>query len=139
MGKLEESREYKEFESGYSEEVKELLVLTSESAGGVCLAGKSLWTVSAGFLAIADPETGKLSEQQGNLRWLCEDKDRKNRIHNLEGLKIYRVKCREKLDKTAPDGMSCKWANSYLLIKVLKRGVRHPGLERVLEAYKNDG
>ncbi len=136
MGKLETTKEYREFEAKYSKEVKELLVLTSEFVGGACRMGKSLWNASAEFLACVDPETGELSEHRGNLFWLCEEPDRDNWIHNLKNLRIYRIKCRKMLPQPAPGGEPLRQAASYLLVDVIERSVQHSGLERVLEAYK---
>ncbi len=136
MGKLETTKEYREFEAKYSKEVKELLVLTSEFVGGACRMGKSLWNASAEFLACVDPETGELSEHRGNLFWLCEEPDRDNWIHNLKNLRIYRIKCRKMLPQPAPGGEPLRQAASYLLVDVIERSVQHSGLEQVLEAYK---
>ncbi|MDE7299131.1 MAG: hypothetical protein K2N94_09940, partial [Lachnospiraceae bacterium] len=81
MGK---KKAYIKFEAEYSQEVKELLVLTSESVGGACSAGDGLWEARAEFLASVDPESGELSEQQGSLSWLCEDKDRGDWVYDLK-------------------------------------------------------
>ena len=96
---------YKKFEQEYSEKEQELLVLTSENVGGAAGFGEGIWKPSADFLASVDLSTGEVSRKEGRLNWLAEESQRKGWIHQLKPLTIYRVRCREKLDKTVPEGM----------------------------------
>ena len=96
---------YKKFEQEYSEKEQELLVLTSENVGGAAGFGEGIWKPSADFLASVDLSTGEVNRKEGRLNWLAEESQRKGWIHQLNPLTIYRVRCREKLDKTVPEAL----------------------------------
>lgn len=126
MGK---KAEYEKFEKQYSEVIKDMLVLTSESVGGAASYGKGMWTPSAGLLASIDLQTGALHEE-GLLSWLVDESDRQRGgwIFDLQPLTIYHVKCREALR----DGFHMR---SCMLVEVVERDLHHPELDRILEAY----
>ena len=140
-------KELKKFAASYENEVQELLVLTSESVGGAGRVGKGPWKPSAEFLASVDLATGELIKGEGNLFWLAGDEDKDGWIFHLKPLTIYHIKCRaEKKKDSAKQQMnstdahgavtSVKRPESYMLVEVVERELRHPGLEQILEEYQ---
>ena len=111
--------------ASYREEEDTLLVLTGEGVGGAGLYEKGIWKPSASLLAWVDD--GGLHKAEGrpcSLCWLAEEKDRGDWVHHLKSLTIYRVRCRKH-----------RQVNSWLLLEVLERDLRHPALDQVLTDY----
>lgn len=128
-------KEWEDFAKNYEEEIREMLVLTSEQVGGAGSFVKGIWMPSADFLASADADSGEVNGGKGQLSWLAEDKDSNGWIFHLKPLTVYRVKCRRRKVENV-EGNPSRWENEYMLVDVVERGLHNAGLSAVLEEYK---
>lgn len=127
-------KEWEEFCADFEEKVSEMLVLIGEHTGGASSWTQGIWRPTAEFLGSTNLEGESMGE--GQLCWLAEDKDREKWIFDLKPLTVYRVKCRKIKAEKRKEDVPERWANAYLLVDVVKRGVRNEFLEQVLEEYK---
>lgn len=132
------AKKIKAFEDQFNDEVKEIIVLTSESTGGAGQVCKGLWQPSAEFFAYVDVADGKLYEGKGRLKWLAEDKDSGKWIFNIESKKIYHIKCRVLKDNKIYKNNMKYLENTYMLVDIVERDVSNTALEKILEDYNKD-
>ncbi len=121
------------FVSRYEEQVKELLVLTSENVGIIadCL-GHWLYSPSAGLLAWIDQADGQL-QKSGNLHWLADESMPPDWGFGLRKLTIYRVRARalkEWLSAAGPEPGAF-----FMPLEVLETLETEPQLEPIRQAY----
>ncbi len=122
------------FETEYSIEVQELLVLTGEFVGGGIRYERDVWEHGVGFLASVDLATGAFRKEKGFLGWLGERGQDKFHGRKIKPLKIYHVRCRKKAEAEAEGQESRR--NAWMLVEIVGRSGRHPELKRVKEEYK---
>ena len=135
------------FESAYAEEVKEIIVLTSDANGGAGRNGGAapggaevLWTASAYILAYVDCGSGELKPGDGRLQWPLTDEEMKEHSfswpYNFKKETIYRLKVRELRDKTVPNGMLSAFGNRFLVVEVLEENACDERLLDILTEYR---
>ena len=136
------------FASEYQNEEKEVLILTrdgGESAGllgqecGIPDSGDS-WIAFKPFLAYVDIASNTLRKGEGRVRWLISGEDMtKHRWtwpHFFEDGVIYRLKVRELIDKTVPEGRLPSYGNRLMVVEVLEKNVHNDELLAILAEYR---
>ncbi|HWZ03975.1 MAG TPA: DUF2262 domain-containing protein [Mucilaginibacter sp.] len=136
---LTNNKDFEAFASEYQNQEKEILVLTSDESGGAVKFHDS-WAASQYFLAFIDFETNELKKGDGRINWLLSDKQsKKNGItfpyHFKKGT-IYKLKVRELIDKTVPDGRIPSYYNRFMVIDVLDQDLQNDILLAILAEYK---
>ena len=129
-----------DFESAYHKEEKEILVLTSDDSGGAVKdQGDILWTASRYFLAYIDNNSNELKCGDGRVVWPLTDEEIKDRDSWQSRFKdgcIYRLKVRELIDKTVPEGMIASAFNRFFVVEVLEEDVQNDDLLAILGEYR---
>ena len=127
------------FMSEYYTEEKEIIILTSPNTSGCSKAGVStLWTASASLLAYVDAN-GKLENGEGRVVWPiteAEYKDKSNWYNKLCPETTYRLKVRELIDKTVPEGRLPSFYNRFMLVEILEKDPQITELTDVLTEYR---
>ena len=134
------SSEIKDFESEYYPGEREIIILRSSNNGGAGRAGgKKLWTASALFLAYIDAATGELKSGEGRVVWPMTEEEYSNNRKSMFKLKpehIYRLRVRELIDKTVPEGRLSSFYNRFMLVEVLEENAENKVLSELLAEYK---
>lgn len=137
-----EESERQAFDSSFSPEVFDMVVLTS-SLLGACKSGQQeLWTASAEINAYLD-DAGSFVEVDGRLEWLAGEDDRETWIHDLHPNTQYRVRVRRALP---PDPAAYAWrteigiplpdrSHTFMLVDLLERDMHLAVLEQRRERY----
>lgn len=121
-----------QFFEEYETEEQELTVLIKEFTKGGAVRGDYLFPVVS-FLAYIDRESGKVVHEKGALCWVIH-RSSGDYIHKFKDYEIYNVLVRKmKPGILNPVGQPFK--NRYYVVKVLKRKVKEPQLERVRTEY----
>lgn len=117
---------------------KEVLVLTENYGTSASKSGKDkLYTASITILALVDVVTGELTDEKSYLEWQLTEKEcqTSEKIFNLQGKTIYRLKVQESLPFTNPFGEEVR-RGRYLWVKeVLERDCQEERLDAILEIY----
>lgn len=128
--------ELKEYENQFETEETELLVLIQKDIGGAGVVGDYLWP-SATFMASINLSTGDFSDEPGLLEWwIKKEPKRRNWGFELNGMTIYHVRGRRRIDKMDGKNWSPKMSNRFLLLEVLESDVQNDKLEEIKEAYQ---
>jgi len=132
--------DWEEFEAAYTKDEKEILVVTSDfyAAGGAPRPGKpTLRSAFREFLAYVDLATGEVRPGKGRIEWpISEEEWNEKSWHRLDSETIYRLRVRELIDKTVPEGRIPSFSNRFLLVSVLEEGVENSDLQAILSAYR---
>ena len=130
---------YDAFASEYKNETEEILVLLSNPSGGAGKTSDDAWSANAYFLAYHDIQTGKLKKGEGRLVWLISDEDLKQ--HGLsypyffkQGT-IYKLRVRDLIDRTVPQGGMRSFYNRFLIVDVLEENAESSALKCIQEKY----
>ena len=121
-------QEMKKLEQKYEKELMDILVLLGDMGGGAVRVDKGIWEPSVNILAYIDLSTQELVKCKGRISWLAEEKDRKGWIYHLKNEKIYHLRVRKSKQSSQNP--------AFLLEEVVKRNVKHPDLQEVLEEYR---
>jgi hypothetical protein len=127
------------FESEYHQKENEILVLTSDKSGGAARGGgETLWMAQMFFLAYVDIATNELKSGEGRIVWPMTDEEQKEHgyLHRFKKGCIYRLRVRELIDKTVPDGMLPSFFNRFLLVETLEESAHNDALLAILEEYR---
>lgn len=131
--------EREKFESRFGAAVKEVIVITKAGVG----AGKSgkakLWEANARLLAYIDVETGKMVKEARSLTWLMTEEEcrTKEKIFNLSGQRIYRLRVRESLPvENHLDGHMSGPGRFLMLTEVVERDCKDERLEELLREFQ---
>ena len=117
------------FENRFSQETKQLIVLTSKTTGGASKAGKEkLWIASQRVIAYIDEKTGEFYQSPARLEW--QIKETKNKIFDFGGHKIYKVLVRPELS----DNKTSNALHYFMLIDLIEEN-SHQLLNDFLEQY----
>ena len=129
-----------DFENGYYQEGKDILVLTSDaSSGAVKEKGDVLWTAKKSFLAYINIDSSELKHGDGRIVWPLNEEEIKDRDSWMNRFKdgcIYRLKVRELIDKTVPEGMIASAFNCFFVTGVLEEDVQNDDLLSILAEYR---
>ncbi len=121
-----------QFFEEYEEKEQELTVLIKEFTRGGAVRGDYLFP-AVPFLAYIDKESGKAVHEKGILCWVIH-RSSDDYIHKFKNYGIYKVLVRKmKPGILNPIGQPVK--NWYYVVKVLKREVKEPQLERIRTEY----
>lgn len=121
-----------QFFEEYEAKEQELTVLIKEFTRGGAARGDYLFP-AVSFLAYIDEESGKAVHEKGTLCWVIY-RSSDNYIHKFKDYGIYKVLVRKmKPGILNPIGQPFK--NRYYVVKVLKREVKEPQLERIRTEY----
>ncbi len=121
-------QEMKKLEQKYEKELMDILVLLGDMGGGAVRVDKGIWEPSVNILAYIDLSTQELVKCKGRISWLAEEKDRRGWIYHLKNEKIYHLRVRKSKQSSQNP--------AFLLAEVVKRNVKHPDLQKVLEEYR---
>lgn len=106
-----------DFESDYCPEVREILVLTNDkSAGSARFQGQVLWMAQQFFLACVDVATGKLNNGEGRIVWPLTEADEQDKalwMYRFKSACVYRLKVRELIDRTVPEGVRLRFITAF--------------------------
>ncbi|MFT3681334.1 MAG: DUF2262 domain-containing protein [Ferruginibacter sp.] len=136
---LTDNKDFEAFASEYHNEEKEILVLTSDQTGG---AGKfyDSWDASQYFLAYIDLKTNKLKKGDGRINWLLSDEECRQYgttwPFNFNKGTIYRIKVRELIDRTVPEGRLPSYYNRFMIVDVLDKNIQNNELLSFLTEYR---
>ena len=130
-------QQIEEFEKNYRAEERELLFLIGDASGGAAKTGEALWMAQAFFLAYADAGGKGIRPGEGRLVWPLSENDREKHGSDYpyffkKGC-VYRLRVRELIDKTVPDGRAPSFYNRFLVVKVLEEGVENDALSAIIE------
>ena len=133
------NKDFEAFASEYQNEEKEILVLTSDGGGGGSKMYDS-WDASKYFLAYVDVASKELKIGDGRINWLISDEDQKKYgcswPHYFKSGAIYRLRVRELIDKTVPEGRLSSYYNRFMVIDVLEENVHNDELHSILAEYR---
>ena len=133
------SKGFEVFESEYRKEEKEITILTSDSSGGATKCYDS-WVCSKYFLVYFDVSSNEIKKGDGRINWLISDED--NRKHgftwpyNFRNGTIYRLKVRDLIDKTVPEGRLPSYYNRFMVVEVIEENVHNDELLSILAEYR---
>lgn len=132
-------QERERFANRFDTAQKEILVLTECSASASKGGRDLLWNASVTVLALMDVETGVVTEDKCRLEWQLteEETHTMEKIFNLQGETIYRLKVQESLPfKNQYTGEEIK-RGSYLWVKeVIERDCHEERLDAILTRYR---
>jgi len=123
-----------EFENRYQKNEYEMYILTESS---VRSAGVSdgYFTPSVNFIASADPLTGEVHRERGEICWIVKnDGQRSEWVDLIDKLKVYKVRVRQSEKKVLNDYISIRYS-SYLLTDVIEYDSDHPELKKIAQEY----
>ena len=131
------SQEKERFMQRFDTIQKEVLVLTEGGTSASRWGEKKLYEASVTVLAFVDVATGDLIEDKCYLKWQLTEKEcnTSEKIFNLQGETIYRLKVQESLPFSNSYGEEVK-RGKYLWVKeVLERSCHEERLDVILEEY----
>ncbi len=132
--------EQKRFMQRFDTIEKEVFVLTEEGTSASKCGKDKLYEASVTVLALVDVATGELIDDKGYLEWQLTEKEcqTSEKIFNLQGKTIYRLKVQESLPFTnyfGDEGNEVR-RGKYLWVKeVLERSCQEERLDMILEEY----
>lgn len=134
------NKDFEAFASEYHKEEKEILILTNDDSGGSAIRCGSSWAAITDFLAYIDLSSNELKKGDGRVTWLLSEEE--NRKHSFsypyyfkEGT-IYRLKVRDLIDKTVPEGRLPSFCNRFMVVEVLEENVENDELLAILAEYR---
>jgi len=131
--------DFEAFVSEYEREEKEILVLTSDEPGAAVKLGDS-WSPCRYFLAYVDLVSNEMIGGDGRITWLISEEIRQKYgnawPHYFKGGVIYRLRVRELMDKTVPEGRLPSAYNRFMVVEVLDSNVHNEELLAVLAEYR---
>ncbi|MDR3093681.1 MAG: DUF2262 domain-containing protein [Bacteroidales bacterium] len=126
-------------ESEYKTEEQEIVVLFGNTDGGAVKSGGELWEAQAYFLAYQDLKTGEIKKGDGRVAWAISDAESKefgsSYPHFFKDGGIYRLRVRDLLDRTVPEGRLPSFYNRFLVVEVLEANVKNAALTAIWEDY----
>jgi len=127
------------FASEYQQEEKEILILTSDGGGGAQKMGDS-WDAFKYFLAYIDIASNEVKKGDGRVNWIISEEESKEHgcswPYYFKGGVIYRLKVRELIDKTVPEGRLPSYYNRFMVIDVIEENVLNDELFAILAEYR---
>jgi len=133
------NKDFEVFASKYQKEEKEILILTSDGGGGAQKMGDS-WDASKYFLAYIDIASNELKKGDGRVNWIISEEESKEHgcswPYYFKGGVIYRLKVRELIDKTVPEGRLPSYYNRFMIIDVIEENVLNDELLAILAEYR---
>jgi hypothetical protein len=130
------NQDYENFADKYHAEEREILVFTSDDGGAGRATGEKFWTATAFFLAYVDIATGELKQGNGRIIWPLTDEEEKGYLRRFQKECIYRLRVRELIDKTVPNGGLPSFQNRFLVVNIIEKNAPSDALEAVLEEYR---
>lgn len=130
-------QEEKRFMQRFDTVEKEVLVLTEEGTSASKYGRDKLYEASVTVLALVDVATGELIDDKAYLEWQLTEKEcqTSEKIFNLQGKTIYRLKVQESLLFTNSFEGEVR-RGKYLWVKeVLERSCHEERLDMILEEY----
>ena len=116
-------------------EKEELIVLVENNVSGGSVNGDYI-NPSVIFLASVNPKTGEVKKEKGRLDWYIKNTpNRKGWGFDLKGMEIYHVKVNKYVEKELLPYQTKIMNNRYLLLKILKKGVKNKELEAIKDSY----
>ena len=133
------NKDFEAFASKYEVDEKEILVLTDDSPGGGVGFRDSLGCIQY-FLAYINIPSNELKKGDGRITWLISNEEYKNFgfywPHHFKKGAIYRLKVRELIDKTVPEGRLPSFYNRFMVVDVLEENVENDELLAILNDYR---
>ena len=133
------NKDFEAFSSEYQKADQEILVLTADDSGGA-VGFRDSWAALNFFVAYIDIASNELKKGEGRVYWLISKEEKKEHgiawPYNFKNGSIYRLKVRELIDKTVPEGSSPSFYNCFLLIDILEENVQNEKLYAVLAEYR---
>ncbi|CAD5688418.1 Uncharacterized protein conserved in bacteria [Escherichia coli] len=135
------SEEYKKFSHVFKDAEEEIIVLLSDAGGG---AGKSggdnYWKASEHLLAWKSVTTGEIHVGDGRLNWLITDENERTHGYgwpfNMQSGGIYRLRVRDLIDRTVPEGKLNEFYNRFYVLEVLESHVQCEELLNIQKEYR---
>ncbi|NDV66712.1 DUF2262 domain-containing protein [Bacteroides sp. 224] len=134
------NKDFEAFASEYHKEEKEILILTSDDSGGSAIRCGSSWAPITDFLAYIDLSSNDLKKGDGRVTWLLSEEEKK--AHTLfypyyfKRGSIYRLKVRDLIDRTVPEGRLPSFYNRFMVVEVLEENVENDELLAILAEYR---
>ena len=116
----------------YETEEQKLTVLIKEYSKGGRVQGDFLFPVVS-FLAYIEGESGGAVREKGTLCWFMR-RSSNNYIHCFKDYGIYTVLVR-KMKPGILNPVGAPFKNWYYLVKIIKKNIREPQLEKIREEY----
>lgn len=120
------------FLEDYETEEQELTVLMKKFSKGGRVEGDFLFS-AVSFLASIDREKGSSVQEGGTLCWFRRRSSQRP-IHNFADYGIYTVLVR-KMKPGILNPMGIPFKNRYYLVKIIRRNVKEPQLEKIRAEY----
>ena len=135
------SEEYKKFSHAFKDTEEEIIVLLSDTGGG---AGKSngdnYWTAVEHLLAWKSLATEEIHVGDGRLNWLITEENEKTQgcawPFNMQSGGIYRLRVRDLIDRTVPEGKLAEFYNRFYVLEVLESHVQCEELLNIQKDYR---
>ena len=133
--------EIKKFEEKYDSIVKEVLVLTERGTSACKIGQEKMWEAGVTILGMIDVESNELVESKKHLAWLMTDEQcrTEEKIFNIEGQKIYRLKVQESLackNEFFGRVIEVEQGRSLWVREVLERDCHEERLEAILAEFQ---
>ncbi|EHJ4092487.1 DUF2262 domain-containing protein, partial [Escherichia fergusonii] len=135
------SEEYKKFSHTFKDTEEEIIVLLSDAGGGAGMSGgDNYWTATEHILAWKSVTTGEIHVGDGRLNWLITEEN--NKIHscawpfNMQSGGIYRLRVRDLIDRTVPEGKLTEFYNRFYVLEVLENHVQCEELLNIQKEYR---
>lgn len=135
------SEEYKKFSHTFKDTEEEIIVLLSDAGGGAGMSGgDNYWTATQHILAWKSVTTGEIHVGDGRLNWLITEEN--NKIHgcawpfNMQSGGIYRLRVRDLIDRTVPEGKLTEFYNRFYVLEVLENHVQCEELLNIQKEYR---
>ncbi|QCZ32227.1 DUF2262 domain-containing protein [Escherichia fergusonii] len=135
------SEEYKKFSHTFKDTEEEIIVLLSDAGGGAGMSGgDNYWTATQHILAWKSVTTGEIHVGDGRLNWLITEEN--NKIHgcawpfNMQSGGIYRLRVRDLIDRTAPEGKLTEFYNRFYVLEILENHVQCEELLNIQKEYR---
>jgi len=133
------SKDFEAFESEYRKEEKEILALISDANGAAACFFES-WATSQYFWAYVDIASNELKKGDGRINWLISEEDMQkygmSYPHYFKNGVVYRLKVRELIDQTVPEGRLPSYYNRFMLVNIIEENVHNDDLLAVLAEYR---
>ncbi|EGM8093306.1 TPA: DUF2262 domain-containing protein [Escherichia coli] len=135
------SEEYKKFSHTFKDTEEEIIVLLSDAGGGAGMSGgDNYWTATQHILAWKSVTTGEIHVGDGRLNWLITEENKESHgcawPFNMQSGGIYRLRVRDLIDRTAPEGKLTEFYNRFYVLEVLENHVQCEELLNIQKEYR---
>lgn len=135
------SEEYKKFSHTFKGTEEEIIVLLSDAGGGAGMSGgDNYWTATQHILAWKSVTTGEIHVGDGRLNWLITEENKESHgcawPFNMQSGGIYRLRVRDLIDRTAPEGKLTEFYNRFYVLEVLENHVQCEELLNIQKEYR---